>query len=313
MRKCIVIILTFAVLILGLSGCSPQTVETTPGLDGSTICEIYYFDSVNQTIKPEIMSLEGEKQGEKIRDAYNKMAGIVKSEEKRSVVPEGLEINSVKIDSGMLDIDFNAVYNTMSMGDKLTFKSAVVYTFTSLDFIDYVRITVDGSPLKMTNGQSVGNIGREDILMDGNISAEPTNYEILTLYFKNSDGSRLGTEIREVEVNPNQPIERYVVEQLIKGPESDSLKNVIPSDTKIRDISTADGICYVDLSSEFVTKQSGTEKDGIAAVYSIVNSLGEMETVNKVQFLIEGEKVDDYRHIMDLSKSVEPNYDITFE
>ena len=38
-----------------------------------------------------------------------------------------------------------------------------------------------------------------------------------------------------------------------------------------------------------------------------------METVNKVQFLIEGEKVDDYRHIMDLSKSVEPNYDITFE
>ena len=127
------------------------------------------------------------------------------------------------------------------------------------------------------------------------------------------DRSRLGTEIREVEVNPNQPIERYVVEQLIKGPESDSLKNVIPSDTKIRDISTADGICYVDLSSEFVTKQSGTEKDGIAAVYSIVNSLGEMETVNKVQFLIEGEKVDDYRHIMDLSKSVEPNYDITFE
>ena len=69
--------------------------------------------------------------------------------------------------------------------------------------------------------------------INGNISAEPTNYEILTLYFMSADGTRLDYEIREVEVNPNQPIERFIIEQLIKGPENGELKGVIPTDTKI--------------------------------------------------------------------------------
>ena len=47
-------------------------------------------------------------------------------------------------------------------------------------------------------------------------------------------------------------------------------------------------------------------------LYSIVNSLCEIEDVTKVQFLIEGEKLDSYRNVIDLSKPVEPNYDIQF-
>lgn len=54
----------------------------------------------------------------------------------------------------------------------------------------------------------------------------------LTLYFKDSEENKLDTEIREVEVNPNQPIELYIIEQLISGPESKNMKNVIPTDTK---------------------------------------------------------------------------------
>ena len=69
----------------------------------------------------------------------------------------------------------------------------------------------------------------------------------------------------------------------------------------------------VDLSAEFLVKQLESETDAKAAVYSIVNSLAEIETVNKVQFLIDGEKIDNYRGVMDLSKPVEPNFDITFE
>ena len=68
----------------------------------------------------------------------------------------------------------------------------------------------------------------------------------------------------------------------------------------------------MDLSVEFVNKQLGLEKDALAAVYSIVNSLCEIEDVTKVQFLIEGEKLDSYRNVIDLSKPVEPNYDIQF-
>ena len=296
-----------------LSGCGRKKTENIPGTAGDAHCKIYYIDAVSQELKYDMVPSEGETQEQQILKAYEKMQEIQSTDEKRSVVPEGLEMNSVYIDSGILRADFNAVYNTLELGDELVFRTAVIYTFTSFNFVDYVYITVDGEPIKMTNGQTVGKLGRKDVVTDGNISAEPTNYEILTLYFKSSDGTKLGTEIREVEVNPNQPIERYVIEQLIEGPENSGLKSVIPSDTKIRDISTADSICYVDLSAEFVTKQMGTEKDAAAAVYSIVNSLCEMEEISKVQFLIEGEKYDKYGHIVDLTKPVEPDYDITFE
>ena len=312
-RKILYLAALVVSLILAVTGCSPKKTENMPGSEGAAHCEIYYIDNINQTLKFEMMAVDGKSQEEQVFDAYKKMRDVQKTEERKSAVPDGLDINSVYIDSGILGIDFNAIYNTMELGDELIFKTAVVYTFTSFQFIDYVYITVDGQPLEMTSGQTVGKLGRKDIVIDGNISAEPTNYEILTLYFKSADGTKLGTEIREVEVNPNQPIERYIIEQLIEGPGNSGLKSVIPSDTKIRDISSADGVCYVDLSSEFVTRQSGSEKDALAAVYSIVNSLAEMETINKVQFLIEGEKYDKYGHIVDLTKPVEPNYDITFE
>ncbi len=296
-----------------ICGCENKKIEIVSGSEGSVACEIYRIETAGQTLKPETTGLESGSQEDMAENAFSKMKDPEKNEESRSAVPEGLELNSVTIDSGLLSVDFNSVYYTMNPGEELAFKSAVVYTFTSLDFVDYVYITVDGSPLKMTNGQNLGKLCREDIVIDGNISAEPTNYEILTLYFKNSDDTGLDTEIREVEVNPNQPIERYIIEQLIAGPENSGLKNVIPSDTKIRDISSADGICYVDLSSEFVTKQLGSEKDAIAAAYSIINSLGELESVDRVQFLIDGEKIDNYRNIMDFSMPIEPDYNISFE
>lgn len=301
------------IIIFSFCACTPEAQEITqPHNEDGVLCDIYYVDNTTQALKTETVNLESEKQNDQILEAYSKMTSIEKTEERKSAVPEGLEINKIRLDSGILNVDFNAVFNSMAAGEELMFKTAVVYTFTSLDFVNYVYITVDGNELKMTNGSTMGKLGRNDIVMDGDISAEPTNYEILTLYFENDDDTELDTEIREVVVNPNLPLERYVIEQLIEGPEDSNLKSTIPSDTIIRDISTADGICYVDLSSEFVVKQTDNEKDAIAAVYSIVNSLGEIEGISKVQFLIEGEKIDNYKNIMDLSKAVEPNYDISF-
>ena len=302
-----------AALIFALCGCEAKN-DIHKGNDTNSVqCEIYGVSSYNSKLESYTVYLAGGAQEELIANAFDEMRENEPDEEINTTVPENMNINSLKIDSGTLNIDLSAAYNLMNLSEELAFRAAAVYTFTSLDFIDYVYITVDGNPLKMTNGQPVGKLGRNDIIIDGNISAEPTNYEILKLYFRSTDGTKLGTEIREVEVNPNQPIEKYVIEQLIKGPAGDELKNVIPPDTKIRDISTADGICYVDLSADFIMKQLGNAGDCIAAVYSIVNSLGEVESVDKVQFLIEGEKTDIYKNTIDLSKPIEPNYDIVFE
>lgn len=307
-------IIFMAVLMFVITGCTPKQVEPSNSKhDKASACEIYYIETVGHNLKYEVTNIEDKPQETKIMKAFEKMKNIENNEERSSAVPENLELNSVKIDSGIVSADFNSAYRNMTPGEELIFRTAITYTFTSFDFADYVSITIDGKPLKMTNGQNIVKFGRDDILLDGNISAEPTNYEIISLYFMSFDDDRLGTEIREVEVNPNQPIERYVVEQLIAGTNSPLFENLVPSDTKIREISTVDGVCYVDLSNEFITKQNGNTTYAIAAIYSIVNSLAELEYINKVQFLIDGEKVDSYKNIMDLSKPIEPIYDISFE
>ena len=56
-------------------------------------------------------------------------------------------------------------------------------------------------------------------------------------------------------------------------------------------------ICFVNFSSEFVTKHSGGSAGEAMTVYSIVNSLTELKNVDKVQFLVEGNKIDVYKHL----------------
>ena len=133
------------------------------------------------------------------------------------------------------------------------------------------------------------------------ISAETTEYAILTLYFANSNHTDLQTEERVIEVNANQTSEKTVLEQLIAGPEGTDVQSTVPFETKIRDVTTTkDGICYVNLSSDFVTKHIGGEMAEKLTIYSIVNSLCELDHVDKVQFLIEGKKVDRFKEYLEI-------------
>ena len=107
-------------------------------------------------------------------------------------------------------------------------------------------------------------------------------------------------EERVIEVNTNQSREKSILEQLIAGPLENCCTRTIPAETKLRDVTTtSDGTCYVNLSQEFVTKQISGEKSELLAVYSIVDSLCELEHVERVQFLIEGEKVEDFKGKLD--------------
>ena len=62
---------------------------------------------------------------------------------------------------------------------------------------------------------------------------------------------------------------------------------MINPETKIVNILTKDGICYVNLDSSFLTVVNNVSTE--VAVYAIVNSLVELDNINKVQILVNGE------------------------
>jgi spore germination protein GerM len=119
----------------------------------------------------------------------------------------------------------------------------------------------------------------------------------LVLYFGDEQAEYLVAERRNVEISNGNTVEKAVVEELLKGPTEMGHMKTIPQETKILSIETKNKVCFVNLSKDFVDKHSG----GVAAeqltVYSIVNSLTELGTVDRVQFLIEGEKREDFIHI----------------
>ena len=53
---------------------------------------------------------------------------------------------------------------------------------------------------------------------------------------------------------------------------------------------TKDGICYVNFDSNFLTVVNNVNLD--IEIYSIVNSLTELQGVNRVQILVDGDVPD---------------------
>ena len=73
-------------------------------------------------------------------------------------------------------------------------------------------------------------------------------------------------------------------------------------------ISVKDGICYVNFDENFLTQVYNVSTD--VAIYSVVNSLVELNNVNKVQITINGETNIMFRESVSLSTVFERNLNI---
>lgn len=126
------------------------------------------------------------------------------------------------------------------------------------------------------------------------------------LYFPRRDGKGLSIEERQIDMT--EGIARSTLQELLEGPENKELKTVIPAGTRLLDINIKpDGFCVVNFSSELSKINS---QDARLAVYSIVNTVSQFPTVDKVQFLIEGKPVKYLGSSVDLTKPVAAEYDL---
>ncbi len=102
---------------------------------------------------------------------------------------------------------------------------------------------------------------------------------------------------------------KQVMLEILKGSERGNL-SPIPPQTKIREVYIyKDGTAYVDLSSDFVTGNSGGSCSEIEAIYTIVNSITfNFTSIKRVHFLIDGMERETLKGHLRLDRSFLPNY-----
>ncbi|NLV92295.1 MAG: GerMN domain-containing protein [Firmicutes bacterium] len=121
---------------------------------------------------------------------------------------------------------------------------------------------------------------------------EPVEQEVeLTLYFTNSDATGLAPEKRTV-IRKDQSLPELVVNELIKGPTEPGLGRTIPEGTKLLSVEVRDGIAYTDFSAEMQTNHWGGSTGETMTLFSLANSLSELEGVRGFFLLIEGKPVE---------------------
>jgi len=118
----------------------------------------------------------------------------------------------------------------------------------------------------------------------------------LTLYFGNEQYIQTGddnldkllVEKRKIAIN-NKPIPEAAVEELMKGPQNQDMASVISSKVHLIGIEVSDNIAYVNFSG---SNMSGGSMEESFLVDSIIMTLTELDNIQAVQFMVDGEKTE---------------------
>ncbi|MEY8320082.1 GerMN domain-containing protein [Lachnospiraceae bacterium 46-61] len=270
------------------------------------IVELYFNNAVEGKLRAEERVIQADTKNELLYSVLNELKAGSKIEGNKIAVPQDVKILYAVVEEDIAIIDLSNDYHHLTLGEKIMCRCAIVWSVTSLDFINYVHMTVEGKEVKKTSGEAIGLMGRENTLINPTISPESKRYEIVSLYFTDKTGKKLVKEEREIEISQIQTREKSVMEQLIIGAKEQGHVSIIPSDIKIRDVTTTkEGICYVDLSSDSINKIINGNINEQIAIYSIVNSMVSLYNVEKVQFLIEGKKIEETMGHLDYTKPFE--------
>lgn len=296
------ICLTFIVLIMLLSGCNNRNSNTDKQSDEY---QIYYLDSktseiVSENYQPKSSAKE-DLVGELLDELQKEPEHIIYTK----AIPDTVTVNTYNFVDDQLIIDFGAAYSELTGIPEVLCRATVIKTLSQIQGVDIIQFNVNGQPLTDSNGAVIGFMTEEDFIVT---TYDETNY-MVTLYFANEAGDKL------IETNVNiyntgtGSIEEKVINQLINGSTEIGMYDTIPEGTVLLSVTTKEGICYVDLNEKFLEGLANIKNDKVT-IYSIVNSLVELPSVNKVQFLINGEIKDFFRENIEFNGVFDRNLDI---
>ncbi len=284
-----------------LGGCRKEEIPA----DGTVV---YYLQKDGASIVPVSYRITGDTPEIKVEELLAKLGEVPESVDLRSTIPESVKLLDYTLDRKQLYLDFSSEYLNMDKATEVLVRAAIVKTMVQVDEVSFIGIRVAGEPLKDTKGNNIGLMNENTFLDNMSSGENATKIVNLNLYFANKSGDKLKNESCVIEYNANVAVEKVVVERLIAGPTEKGYYPTIPKDTKVVSVTTKDGVCYVNLDTGFTAQ--GYDVLGTVTIYSIVNSLTELQGITGVQILVNGETSISYKDNISLEATFQKNQEI---
>ena len=129
--------------------------------------------------------------------------------------------------------------------------------------------------------------GNKDIDKNNKDVEEKKEKDII-LYFADDKLMNLVAEKTEVQID-QEPLEEVILTKLKQGPKSEKLRRTISPHIQILGVEVVDSTAQVNISSSGL---HGGSTEEVFFIASIVKSLTELDYIDKVQFLVDGKKVE---------------------
>ena len=261
-----------------------------------------YRDGENKTVDIFVYDLNADMTGIEASRAEIDMDGDVSEDVKKllqriidgpergrsySAIPNEITSVTYIIGPQTVGVNFNSAYYEVTKMRKILCEAAIVKTLCQLEDVYAVSFSVDGAPLCDSNNIPIGLLTPDSFVENDGSMINTYERAQLHLFFASEDGAHLVEKIENVTYNGNISSDRLIVDNIVIGPRTTDAFATVNPETKVNSVTTQDGVCYVNLSKDFLNKITNVSDE--VMIYSIVNSLTELGNINKVQILVDGD------------------------
>ena len=221
-----------------------------------------------------------------IRDMIDRLSGVIEDKDYYAPITGDLTISDYSLSDRRLTIFFSQEYRELTPTSEALLRASVVQTMQQIDGVNEVSFYVGEDPVTDALGVPIGPMTSDSFIYDYGQAQSQSEKTDLVLYYATADGNSLYEVSRTVHYSISQPLEQVVMQYLAETPGDEELMSAIPEGTNVLSVMTSDGTCYLTLDSNFLNLPEGESRD--VAIYSIVNSLCALDSIDRVQIIIEG-------------------------
>lgn len=277
------IALILALILLVSTGCVSS--HTAGGIQ----LDIYYCVPSDKAYGPSVQAETDSVPEASVPAIVDRLFEGPDSPELISIIPEGTTLQSWTLEAGNLKLDLSEAFGRLTGISLTRAEYCIALTLTQLDGVDTVSITVDG---QMIPGCGVEKMSEKDVVLKGE-TQDPVTVST-QLYFPLADGSGLGVEYRVVEVASMEAKDQAtaILQELIRGPSGEEMTGFLGGAGVIEVVAIEESTCVLAIDSATMESICNPKERFELQLYSIVDSLTELGTIETVAFLLDDAPIE---------------------